>query len=1226
MSDFFQQVLSSDHSDHATLYQHTNQHTNQHTTADDTWVGYLLPTSALSQSNTPPLSLPLESSWTDYPGIPSQHQNGGCYIFCGKPPDASFLAKLWDLLTGLNANYNNFAYRYFFWIADPTQSSLTPGTISYIPFFNTGTNTCQVMQLASVELRNIVLQIKTSTVINIDASNNQFHFQQFSQPSQPRISLINTAGLPFLNDEVKSDVAIAMDGAAAGALTFNATLTVSSGANPNDFVTLNVGVKYFYQDAKTNALIAQLWPVFGLPQNPNVNFNVSFDPLHPQDPARSVFTFADDSGGVFESYLRTSYGLPITLTPQAGRAGLAFAADKTLINPSPENVRETADPPSFIDTYYLTPVGPFTLGIPSSANALTTLPGDDAPPQPQLLCGLSGLETINFCDGDVIQFFPNQAAFAPAYPPSDVSLAQSDPAQGKPPLDSTYKTAWVTIVPKPENDQAVNRAAASTPPFYFSQPHGSSLYAQGCGVNLSVPDVLGYYQVSSIQLDAAKPFPLVPYAGTALNTQPGSFAPADVTNYESRVISAMRKQVLALTTPARQGAARQGAAHQGAAHQDAGAAPSNATPSTTPSTTPQGLLVNVAPDGSWSSLLLAQNQSATASDVSVLQLENLDPITQDAFQTNQQFLVVSNSRWQLANMPPQTNAAGATSQTTFHNLISVEQWPFQIDVGANNTYGDYRNVLIFKFCHGKLSDRVKNPHLWTNPEAFNNVDNNELVALSQWLQDYITAARQQQDKKQDEKNDYLANFLEIVDSDKWNGILALRVDVNLDDLPPELQGLLAGIDLKQFNAHHFGIEVSYVTADGGIQMSGNSSLFGLINYIDQGYAQYLAAGGTPDQPIASGTHIPYDFRVLTLQVLFKNSEIKEFNSITQVTANQLFGDVVTRVTNPGGVATSNAIVLNGSYENHNGQPVYVFNAVGDTKFWLSSNVLNYVEIVKAQFNTLTNQNQQVNSRFLFWGYLNFAPLAKFDAFSFGSEAGNEQIDSRVGLFFSNLFLEMQFNLATPTLRTFTFDPAQMSFNVDQSTPRQNSLYRHFPLGLSGLVSGTQDKLPAAQGYLPVTLKNATTGSLGATWYGLTFSLSLGTPGALAAPLDFTANLLIAWSPGSGQSSSYSTFVGIKLPGTGGGAGNLLSLQGVLQLSIGAIEFLYTDSSAYLLKFNEIALKLFLFKLPSSGNTVFFLFGDPTPGAPQSSLGWYAAYNKSSSSTALDEPAYDLRPL
>jgi hypothetical protein len=112
----------------------------------------------------------------------------------------------------------------------------------------------------------------------------------------------------------------------------------------------------------------------------------------------------------------------------------------------------------------------------------------------------------------------------------------------------------------------------------------------------------------------------------------------------------------------------------------------------------------------------------------------------------------------------------------------------------------------------------------------------------------------------------------------------------------------------------------------------------------------------------------------------------------------------------------------------------------------------------------------------------------------------------------------------------------------------------------------------------------------------------------------TAVLIGSWSPGSGGTkNTYDVLVGLKLPGTGGGEGKLLSLQGILSLSISDIEILHGKTQdnrpAFMLKMTQLALKFFGFKFPPSGNTVFFLFGDPNPDAPQNSLGWYAAYNK-----------------
>jgi hypothetical protein len=123
---------------------------------------------------------------------------------------------------------------------------------------------------------------------------------------------------------------------------------------------------------------------------------------------------------------------------------------------------------------------------------------------------------------------------------------------------------------------------------------------------------------------------------------------------------------------------------------------------------------------------------------------------------------------------------------------------------------------------------------------------------------------------------------------------------------------------------------------------------------------------------------------------------------------------------------------------------------------------------------------------------------------------------------------------------------------------------------------------------------------------------MGTPGELAGRVSLTSSLLLAWS--GGGSEGYNVFIGIKLPGTGGGA-KLLDLQGVLKLSIGDVRLYYVRDQeggreSFLLTLTEIALKLLgIAKLPPGGATSFYLFGNSDPGARGCGLGWYAMYKK-----------------
>jgi hypothetical protein len=62
--------------------------------------------------------------------------------------------------------------------------------------------------------------------------------------------------------------------------------------------------------------------------------------------------------------------------------------------------------------------------------------------------------------------------------------------------------------------------------------------------------------------------------------------------------------------------------------------------------------------------------------------------------------------------------------------------------------------------------------------------------------------------------------------------------------------------------------------------------------------------------------------------------------------NNLFSDKVTHTNNPYGSGSLNTVVLNGTYQDHNGTPVYVFDNKDDNLFFFDSNLLTNVEITK----------------------------------------------------------------------------------------------------------------------------------------------------------------------------------------------------------------------------------------------------------------------------------------
>jgi len=310
--------------------------------------------------------------------------------------------------------------------------------------------------------------------------------------------------------------------------------------------------------------------------------------------------------------------------------------------------------------------------------------------------------------------------------------------------------------------------------------------------------------------------------------------------------------------------------------------------------------------------------------------------------------------------------------------------------------------------------------------------------------------------------------------------------------------------------------------------------------------------------------------------------------------------------------------LNGTYEDHDGTLTFAFSSKGSDIFLLGSNVLGAVTIISAQFNTLTDPDApvgRVQSRFSFVGRMNFRPVKGFDLFSFGSSWASGIPDPGDGLLFSNLYIGMSFDLGSPGERTFRFDTDSMVFDLRESTARASSIYTNFPMTLTGFARGGADETPASLGFLPISVQGSSLAGLSGAWNAIEFQLNLGTLGALASDAGLIAAPVFAWSAGSGAESpdSFNVFVGIKLPGAGGGQAKLFSLQGILKLSIKDMQWVSATTQegaqSYMMKFTNIALQFLGIKFPPSGNTVFFLFGDPNPGAPKSNLGWYAAYAK-----------------
>lgn len=899
------------------------------------------------------------------------------------------------------------------------------------------------------------------------------------------------------------------------------------------------------------------------------------------------FTGKNGSGEetTLRSFYRTIFGEEVTLLPLAAAQQAGLPARLVLT----KGFDSSGTP-----VHFLSPEGDFILE------------SQDKSDKPyELICGLQGTEFFEFRGkssnyaGDRLRFLAGQPAHSPNFPFKEVSPLGPPLDAGAPLLTGAFTTAWATLLPGKSEEKIE----------YVPQAQEAALYGVEDTVS-SIGNLLGNLSPAyTLPLEDQLLFPMPPYGGVVPGNE--GFTQDRLEMFESQVLSTTRRDRIG-----------DAAGVQTSSERLRRQRSSTGSGTSLNVTTPSGVLVNVDMSNGgarWKKITLGQKTVFGEGSPDLIAFHNPKDNLQQAFSTADLFLVVANDLNLGENKP--TNSG---TNPSYDAQINMENWILNAQVGAN-VYGDYTNVMIFKSQKGALYDPdpkkslVANPNKWTQKTDFaapttadktTEPDVNQLVVLANWLQQYFAEAAAQ------EKNPFFEKFNALSTDPNWQGFLILRMDI--EQLPQELAGIRAGVkDESAFYAHHFGIEINQIKKDTDVSIKDDSSMFGLIYYEDPDFQK--PPKGEFVQPVRSDTVSDYDFRLLTLKVLFENSKIKEFESYAQVTLNKLFGMPPSRMSTSGN--NFNTIVLRGSYHNVNGKPVYGLGTETDYSFFFANNLFNKIEVTGAQLLTKNIQDKDVSCWFALHGYLDFRVLNRVrdgvpvDLIGFGSTENLDTAEDgqpRQGLHFSNLGLEMNFNTDNPQDKTFAFNIKEIRFDQARSTPRKGSLYTDFAMELKGMIAGAKDIPPTMQGYLNVTTDVGTAGVSGSEWYALRYYLNLGTPGELAGKVSLDSELLFAWSPDSTGGSIYKAMIGIELPG--GGGANLFDLQNVLKLSIGQVRLLYADQGdrkGFLLMLTEIALKfLGLLKIPPSGSTNFYLFGNPNAGGEASGLGWYAVYRQS----------------
>lgn len=939
-------------------------------------------------------------------------------------------------------------------------------------------------------------------------------------------------------------------------------------------------------------------PVIAQAADP-LTLHLSFDPLHPLTAARTRLGFFPDDGSgtapALPATLRSSRGYPTTLTPLAGGAPLRAA--QLAFGRTPLVV---GDASAF--SWHLAPDGTFALAVQPPSGVTVD--------RHRVLLGRSGLEyaALPAVGGAYACFQAGRPALALGAAP------HPQPSEaGAPLLSDAATTAHMTVL-------APTSAAAGL--LYYAQPVQAPLYA---GASASLPaGFLGYVELPSATLpswasgagDPPATVPVAPLAGVA---------PAD---------GPLAERVEAVLAPARRLAL--------------GPPPTAADAAVTaPAVTPQGLLVEVG--GTAIERVVVATMGTDA--LQRLELTAAGPKLRGVLGSAELFAVIANPDAYMADssvryrlddaglaiaqargVPPGViallrpivtpggrartfddeasfvAAVRATAPTYVELLCELagdlqarlSDWVVQLSPrawrrpSAQAGASDAPTIMLLKYARRSLEQLAQDGAAWPWPEAAA-LPHGGVEATQAELRRIFDAARARaEDPSVPDDDPYAAFYRDVVADPGWNGVLFLNAPVAAGRLPAALQFVTAGVDPDRFYAHHVGFSATPVALDGGAIATRQTAAFGLIDYDDP---HDLTLSAHEREPV------PFAFKTLRLTARFANAALAGFAARGELLVNELFAARLAKLDPTHG----NNLVLSGSLQTaRGGAPTYAFALEGRNRYGTTATMLDTLDVTSVQVQSRDGAAGAgaATTRFLLAGQLRFAEPPRFDAFGYGPQA---QLGERDGwLSFDGLAVDMTFPLGVAGRQMFATDLTGVRLDAGTSRARPNALVTRFPLTLTGLVSAPAGQRPEDLGYVSIAAQMEQT-PLRGPWFGLAYTLDLGTLGTLADDAPLRLGLLAAWGPAQ-EDGERPAYLGLLLPGYRDGSFGW-PLQGVLRLGFRSFEFETAEDPAgvrsYALRLRRLALSVLGLSFPP-GTADLVLFGDG--GDPQRRVvGWYGAY-------------------
>lgn len=861
--------------------------------------------------------------------------------------------------------------------------------------------------------------------------------------------------------------------------------------------------------------------------------------------------------------------------PDAVGAGFAFSW------------RPAASPPLSRELY-LSPVGEYLIETANSPDVATSL---------QVMPGLFTREYFRVNSGDRLRFINNQPAYAEAF---TLSASPSGPAPDTVDiLSATYSTSWAQWQDLPVAGQ------------YFGQPSASPFFGEvdDAAFPIAIDVLLEKFTTSAL-------FPWVPYGGLYQSVALNPTAQAtDLTRFEATIIGAVRHRKLTENS-------------DGPVFM-----PQNATvpySALRSATNPQGVLIDINPDGGWNRLTLAMEESHA-----------------DASPPEPQRLLQFSSTSSPPCVPKDLALTLTQNQLFYVVTVPGDDWEFlcttylggfkfnmELNAQGTGTPAE-QTIMVFKFnTTTTLNELSKRPGLWTAAASYNN----DPAAVSLALQNYVDCAQAEASAP----DNPFENFNRIVNDKEWTGVLFFNAEINGNGMPADLQMLLGGIN-GGLRAHHIGIQGNlFERRASPLQLDiRKSSLFGVIFYDG---ASPPASPAVQDQPV--------DYEVEKLIVVFSNSAIVQFNTTVGLTLNQLFGRAVAKrnASPPSPDINPNTLSIKGKYQaNSDGVGRVIF--MSDNGFIYDVNpasdyatqVVDRVKFDKASLVPVSStgntgspgESTDVKAQFILSGQLWFNtdpfPLSDgLDLFSYGQ--------GDAGLAISGLTVNIGFTLGpdgncVPGTKTVELDISTLSAQPKNDAIRSDSLLYSIPLKFSRFLSAdsgppinasmlgaTSVNILQLEGHTPalsdspsVTAALPVSYATSSARYGLEYDMLLGSLGALGASARLNAKVILAWGPSATVPDNDAAALFVQLPQLSAGAGGF-ELEGILKTTFGDANLLKVDlddgrQTVYAFLFNNIQLSVFGYRFPPGVLIDFMVFaGAVTPGKKEATnannLAWF----------------------